>query len=81
MGKHDELIIQIVLRRSFINISFSELCNLLEWLGFKKRIKGDHHIFYKEDVEEIINLQPKGSLAKPYQVKQVCSILMKRFGY
>jgi predicted RNA binding protein YcfA (HicA-like mRNA interferase family) len=81
MGKHDELIIQIDLRRSLKSISFSELCSLLEWLGFKKRIKGDHHIFYKEDVEEIINLQPKGSLAKPYQTKQVRSILMKRFGY
>lgn len=40
------------------------------------RIKGSHHIFYKEDVEEIINLQPQNNKAKPYQVKQVREILI-----
>jgi hypothetical protein len=29
------------------------------------------YIFTREGVEEILNLQPLGSLAKPYQVKQV----------
>lgn len=46
--------------------------------GFVKRTKGEHHIFSKKGVDEIINLQPAGSEAKPYQVKQCCSrILMK----
>ena len=36
-----------------------------------------HHIFFKENVEEIINLQPKNSKAKPYQVKQVRNIILK----
>jgi hypothetical protein len=30
-----------------------------------------------EEVEEIINLQPKGSKAKPYQVKQVRNLILK----
>jgi hypothetical protein len=34
-------------------------------------------IFTREGVEEIINLQPKGSKAKPYQVRQVRSLLLK----
>ena len=55
------------------NVSFSELCQLLKKLGFSERIKGNHHIFTKEGVEEILNLQPKRSNAKPYQVKQVRS--------
>jgi len=50
---------------------------MLEWLNFKSRIKGSHHIFYKEGVEEIINLQPDGNKAKPYQVKQVRNLILK----
>jgi len=38
---------------------------------------GSHRIFYKEGVEEIINIQPKGGKAKPYQVKQVRQIISK----
>ena len=41
------------------------------------RIRGSHHIFTKDDVEEILNLQPKGSKAKPYQVKQVRNMILK----
>ena len=40
------------------NIRFQDLRRLLSDLGFSVRIKGDHHIFYKEGIEEIINLQP-----------------------
>ena len=56
---------------------FSELCILLKVLGFDERIRGDHHIFTLNDVEEILNLQPIGSKAKVYQVKQVRSIILK----
>ncbi|MDI6768017.1 MAG: type II toxin-antitoxin system HicA family toxin, partial [Bacteroidota bacterium] len=59
------------------NIYFSDLCNLLYALGFEERVRGSHHIFTKVGVEEIINLQPKGSQAKPYQVKQVRNIILK----
>jgi hypothetical protein len=48
---------------------------LLEKLGFQLRIKGDHHIFTKSGVDEILNLQPNGGKAKPYQVKQVRKLL------
>jgi hypothetical protein len=44
-------------------------------LGFAERIKGSHHIFTREGVEEILNLQPCQSWAKPYQAKQVRTIL------
>ncbi len=45
--------------------------------GFEERIRGDHHIFTKEGVREILNLQPKGTKAKPYQVKQVRNIILQ----
>ena len=41
------------------------------------RINGSHHIFFKEGVEEILNLQPKGEKAKAYQVKQVRDLVTK----
>jgi predicted RNA binding protein YcfA (HicA-like mRNA interferase family) len=59
------------------NIRFSELCGLLSRLGFTERVKGSHHIFTREDVAEILNLQPRNSLAKPYQVKQVRRVLVR----
>ena len=59
------------------NISFSDLRNLILSLGFDERIRGDHHIFTKTGVIEIINLQPlKDGRAKAYQVKQVRSIIL-----
>lgn len=59
------------------NIPFTKLCRLLEHLSFEMRIKGSHHIFYKEGIDEIINLQPDDSKAKAYQVKQVRNIILK----
>jgi hypothetical protein len=47
------------------------------WPSRAERIKGSHHIFTREDVDEILNLQPLNSLAKPYQVKQVRRVLVR----
>ena len=40
------------------NIDFDDLCDILESLEFGSRIKGSHHIFFREGIEEIINIQP-----------------------
>ena len=77
MTQHRKLLIRILEGRSDANISFIEMCRLLIRLGFDERTRGSHHIFTKDDVEEILNLQPKGSEAKPYQVKQVRNIILK----
>lgn len=59
------------------NIRFQDLNKILNDFGFSVRIKGDHHIFYKEGIEEIINLQPlKNGKAKAYQAKQVRAIIL-----
>lgn len=57
-------------------IRFADLRALLLRLGFAERIKGSHHIFTRDGVAEILNLQPNGSMAKPYQVKQVRRVLV-----
>jgi hypothetical protein len=77
MSKHERVFEHIMMRRSDANVSFDALCSLLEYLGFSRRIRGDHHIFTKPEVVEILNLQPRGGKAKPYQVKQVRGIILK----
>ena len=59
------------------NIAFAELCGLLRNLGFDERVRGDHHIFSKAGVAEILNLQPERAQAKPYQVKQVRNVILR----
>ena len=61
------------------NIKFSELQKLLETLGFQCRIKGGHFIYYRNGIDEIINIQPDGNKAKAYQVKQVRNIILKYY--
>lgn len=77
MSQHEKLLQRILLGRSDANIPFAGLRGLLAHMGFEERIRGDHHIFTREDLEEIVNLQPKGAKAKPYQVKQVRNIILK----
>ncbi len=77
MGKHNKLLATIIHATSDSNILFSDLCQLLRKFNFNERIRGGHHIFTRKDVCEILNLQPKGSKAKPYQIKQVRSLIFK----
>ena len=77
MGRYTKLRQKILSGSSDTNIEFSVLCQLLVRLGFEERVRGSHHIFTRDGVAEILSLQPKGSKAKPYQVKQVRSILVK----
>jgi len=77
MTRRDKTLDRILRGTSDANIPFAELRQLLRRLGFDERIRGSHHIFTKESVEEILNLQPKGAKAKPYQVKQVRNVILK----
>lgn len=77
MRQRDKFLERILRGTSDANIPFAGLRQLLRKLGFDERIRGDHHIFTKEGIEEILNLQPKGAKAKPYQVKQVRTVILK----
>jgi len=44
---------------------------------FDERIKGDHHIFTRDGIDEILNLQPLHGKAKSYQVRQIRSIILQ----
>ena len=77
MSEHDTLLLRLLRGTSDANIPFNGLCQLLRRLGFVERLRGSHHICTKEGVAEILNLQPKGRQAKPYQVKQVRRVILK----
>ncbi len=60
------------------SLSFRELQQLAEKAGFRlKRVRGSHHVYTRKGTVEIINLQPKGRMAKPYQVRQVVGLIDK----
>jgi predicted RNA binding protein YcfA (HicA-like mRNA interferase family) len=77
MSKFEKVLAKVLSGGSDRNIGFDDLCGLLEKYGFESRTRGSHHIFFKSGIEEIINLQPKGTHAKPYQVKQVRDLVVR----
>ena len=77
MSQYEKLLWKILCGTQDNNISFSDLQKVLINLEFAVRIKGDHFIYTRDGIDEIINLQPNGSKAKPYQVRQVRNLLLK----
>ena len=77
MGKYEKLWDQILRGTSDANINFDEICRLLLRLGFEERVRGSHQNFRKAGVEEKINLQRDGQLAKACQVRQVRTVIVK----
>ncbi|MFZ1715917.1 MAG: type II toxin-antitoxin system HicA family toxin [Saprospiraceae bacterium] len=77
MTKANKFIVRILSGNSDQNIEFTDVIQLLVSLQFELRTKGNHHIFWKNGIDEIINLQPNGKKAKAYQIKQIRNILIK----
>ena len=75
--EHRKLLERVLRGSSDANVGFEEMRRLLLGLGFQERIRGSHHIFTKDGIEEILNLQPKTGSAKAYQVRQVRSVLLR----
>lgn len=77
MSQYEKILLSVLSGMQDNNIHFSDLQKVLTLQGFVVRIKGDHFIYTKDGIEEIINIQPKGKMAKSYQVKQVRNIILK----
>jgi hypothetical protein len=77
MSRREKMLRKVMDGGSDGNIPFDELCNLLGFLGFKERIRGSHHIFSRDGILEIINIQSLGGMAKVYQVKQIRNLIAK----
>ena len=60
------------------NIRFSEMVNLVEGFGFELfRTEDSHHIFFRPDIPELVNLQNVKGQAKPYQIRQFLKLVEK----
>jgi len=77
LGEQEKVLSKILSGASDANISFSDLRALLIKLGFEERVRGSHHVFRKSGIFDKVNLQREGNNAKPYQVKQVRSVIVK----
>jgi predicted RNA binding protein YcfA (HicA-like mRNA interferase family) len=77
MSKYEKLLFKVLRGTSDANISFNELCGLVKRFGFEERSRGSHHVFRKDGIEEKINLQRENDKAKPYQVRQVRTLILK----
>lgn len=75
MTRYDKLLARVLSGRSDANIDFDDLRKLLLHLGFQERVRGSHHVLIRPGVEDIINLQRQGRMAKPYQVCQARSVI------
>lgn len=75
MTKYAKLLAKVLSGRSDASIDFDDLRRLLDHLGFAERIRGSHHVFVKESVRDMVNLQKEGRMAKPYQVRQVRTVI------
>jgi hypothetical protein len=72
VNKVSKTLDEILRGNSYANVRFDDLRALLAHLGFR----GDHHILTRDGVPEILHLQPRGSQAKAYQVKQVRGVIV-----
>ncbi len=58
------------------NIRFPEMVTCVQAFGFHlARINGSHHIFVRDDIPELVNLQNVKGQTKPYQVKQFLKLV------
>ena len=77
MPSVEKIISDIICAEKNSNIKFRDLQMELDVMGFRCIIKGDHFIYYKDGINEIINIQLKGNKVKPYQVKQIRNLILK----
>ncbi len=56
---------------SLNNVAFRDIVKLAEGFGFTiRRTSGSHHIFARDGIPELLNLQDVRGQAKPYQIRQ-----------
>jgi hypothetical protein len=77
LSRMEKLLAKVLSGHADPSIRFTELCTLLQRLGFNMRVRGSHHMFRRPGLPRPINLQRMSSAAKQYQVQQVRDILIE----
>jgi hemerythrin-like domain-containing protein len=75
MTKYVKLLAKVLSGRSDSNIDFDNLRRLLTHFEFVERVRASHHVFVRPGVEDLVNFQREGRLAKRYQVRQVRAVI------
>jgi hypothetical protein len=58
------------------NVAFKDFRNLVLGFGFSwDRTEGSHHLFTRDDIPDIVNLQERRGEAKPYQVREFVRLI------
>lgn len=60
------------------NVRFNDFCRLVEWFGFlHKGGRGSHQTYFHPQIRQILDLQPLGGEAKPYQIRQFLRLIQQ----
>jgi predicted RNA binding protein YcfA (HicA-like mRNA interferase family) len=77
MSRFDKLLLKLLRGTSDASFAFDDLRYILEKLEFEERVRGSHHIYNREDIPELVNIQRHGKDAKPYQVRDVRDLIIR----
>jgi hypothetical protein len=67
-----------ILRGEARNVEFGDLVQLVIALGFRELGgRGSHRVFARDGVTELVNLQEERGQAKPYQVRQIVTLVRR----
>ncbi len=65
-------------RGSVHNVAFGDMVDMVEGFGFVlSRTSGSNHIFIRDGIPELVNIQNVGGQAKPYQIRQFLRLVEK----
>ncbi len=68
MSRWERTLEKLLRGTSDANVSFADLRQLLQRLGFVERVRGDHHVFTRKGVVEILNLQQVRNVLIDYKL-------------
>lgn len=77
MSRFDKLLLKLLRATSDASFAFDDLRYVLEKLGFDERVRGSHHMFDRDGIPELVNIQRHGKDAKVYQVRDVRSLIIR----
>jgi hypothetical protein len=71
-------LLERILRGDVANVDFADAQKLVERLGFEElRVTGSHHVYARLGVAQQLNLQDRRGHAKPYQLRQLASLVRR----
>jgi predicted RNA binding protein YcfA (HicA-like mRNA interferase family) len=71
-------LLERILRGDVANVDFADAQRLMGRLGFEElRISGSHHVYGRPGIAQQINLQERSGQAKPYQLRQLATLVRR----